>query len=250
VPLTTAPLFYYAVAAAESGGGDVSARIILLTIAAAATPQLAAAQGSADNTTPPPWVGQDHPLLFEAGVLGALAVGGRFKLDDGGATGTGTGSRVTLADHGAFALTADLRAEEGAQYELFYSREATDLRGNAGAPRSDVTVEYLHLGGTLLLDDEQRFKPFIAGGLGITRFTPGEEGSTDTRFSISLGLGLKWPLTQHFSLRLEGRGFVTLVDSDSAVFCRSDQNGLLCRVRGSGKTFVQGEFLAGVAFAF
>jgi opacity protein-like surface antigen len=183
--------------------------------------------------------------MFEVAGFGALSVGGRFRLQDGGA-----GSSVSLADQGAFALTADLRADEGTQYELFYSREATDLRGNFGTPRTNVTVEYLHIGGTLLLNDEPKIKPYLVGGLGVTRFTPGEQGSTDTRFSASLGLGLRWPVTRHFSVRLEGRGFVTLVNPDTAVFCRSDQSGLLCRIHGSGQTFVQGEFLAGAAYAF
>ena len=195
-----------------------------------------------------PGFAKEEPLLFEVAAFGSLAVGGRFRFQDTGATGT-AGS-VSLADHGAFALVADLRADEGSQYELFYSREATDLHGNAGAPRTNVTIEYLHIGGTLLLNDEQKIKPYIVGGLGIARFTPGEEGSTDTRFSASLGMGLRWPVTRHFSVRLEGRGFVTLVNPDAAVFCRSDQNGLLCRIRGSGQTFLQGEFLAGAAWAF
>jgi opacity protein-like surface antigen len=192
----------------------------------------------------------EEPLLFEVAGFGALAVGGHFRLQDAVATGTGAGSTVSLADHGAFALAADLRADEGSQYELFYSREATDLRGNAGVPRTNVTVEYFHLGGTLLLDDEPKIKPYIVGGLGVARFTPGAQGNTDTRFSASLGLGLRWPVTRHFSVRLEGRGFVTLVNPDAAIFCRSDQAGLLCRIRGSGQTFLQGEFLAGAAWAF
>jgi opacity protein-like surface antigen len=207
-----------------------------------------AADASSEESTSP-GVAREPPLMFEVAGFGALAVGGRFRLDTG-ATGTGTGSSVSLADHGAFAVTADLRIDEGSQYELFYSREATDLRGNASVPRTNVTVEYLHLGGTVLLDDEPKIKPYAVGALGITRFTPGEQGSTDTRFSASLGLGLRWPVTRHFSVRLEGRGFVTLVNPDAAVFCRSDQSGLLCRIRGSGQTFFQGEFLAGAAWEF
>ena len=191
----------------------------------------------------------EEPLLFEIAGFGALAVGGHFRLQDPTATGMGTGSTVSLADHGAFALAADLRADAGSQYELFYSREATDLGGNAGVPRTNVTVEYVHLGGTLLLNDEPKIQPYMVGGLGIARFTPGAQGNTDTRFSASLGLGLRWPVTRHFSVRLEGRGFVTLVNPDAAIFCRSDQAGLLCRIRGSGHTFLQGEFLAGAAWA-
>ncbi len=192
----------------------------------------------------------EKPLLFELAGFGALAVGGQFKLADGGAGNTGTGSRVSLADHGAFALAADVRADEASWYELFYSREATDLRGNFDVPRTDLTVEYLHVGGTVLLNDEFAVWPYAVGGLGVTRFTPGEAGSTDTRFSASLGLGLRWPVTRHFSVRLEGRAFVTLVSDSTAIFCRSDESGLLCRIHGNGQTFVQGEFLAGAAFAF
>ena len=193
---------------------------------------------------------QDEPLLFEVAGFGSVTVGGQFRLQDGGAGNTGTGDRVSLADHGAFALAADLRADEGTQYELFYSREATDLQGNLSVPHTDITVEYLHVGGTLLLNDEVKAKPYVVGGLGVTRFTPGEEGSTDTRFSASLGLGLRWPITPHFSVRLEGRAFVTLVNDNTAFFCRSDESGLLCRIHGNGQTFVQGQFLAGAAFAF
>ncbi len=192
----------------------------------------------------------EQPLLFEIAGFGSLVVGGQFRLQDGGAGNTGTGDRVSLADHGAFALAADLRADEGTQYELFYSREATDLHGSLSVPSTDVTVEYLHIGGTVLLNDDVKIEPYVVGGLGVTRFTPGEQGNTDTRFSASLGLGLRWPVSQHFLVRLEGRAFVTLVNDDTAIFCRSDQSGLLCRIHGNGQTFVQGELLAGAAFAF
>jgi opacity protein-like surface antigen len=225
--------------------GVLRVGVALIAMAVVAVPAVAD-----DSSSAPPWASQDQQLLFETGAFGALAVGGHFRLADSGAIGTGTGSTLSLADHGAFALTADVRADEGAQYELFYSREATDLRGNTLVPRTDVTVEYLHLGGTLLLDDQAQVKPYVTGGLGITRFTPGPEGNTDTRFSLSMGLGLRWPLSKHFAVRVEGRGFLTLVNSDTAVFCRSGQGGLLCQIRGSGQTFVQGEFLAGAAFAF
>jgi opacity protein-like surface antigen len=194
-----------------------------------------------DSTNAPPWVGTG-PSLFEMSALGSLAVGGRFRAIDAGT--------VHLSDHGAFAVAADLNAGAGGQYELFYSREATDLRGDNAAPVADLTVEYLHVGGTLLLDDELPVKPYVAGGLGIARFSPDSSFDTDTRFSLSLGMGLKWRATEHLAFRLEGRGFLTLVNPDAAVFCRSDESGAICRIRGKGQTFLQGQFLAGVSLAF
>ncbi len=71
-----------------------------------------------------------------------------------------------------------------------------------------------------------------------------------TRFSASLGLGLRVPVGRQLSLRLEARGLVTLISADTALFCRSDQTGLLCQIHAHGSTFLQGEALAGVAYAF
>src|SRR5262249_21255501 len=127
---------------------------------------------------------------------------------------------------------------------------ATALTGAAGLPPTRVTVEYFHIGGTLLVDEDPRIQPYAVGGLGVTRFTPGEQGRSDTRFSAALGLGVRWPLSRHFAVRIEGRGLVTLVNPDAAVFCRSDQSGLLCNIRGSGQAFFQGELLAGAAWSF
>lgn len=191
---------------------------------------------------------------FEIAGFGGWTVGGEFKWEGGGAIvngeATATGSRIGLDDHSSFAVAADLRASDSAAYELLYSREATQLKAIGGAAATDVTVSYLHLGGTLMLDESDRpLKPYAIGGLGITRLQPGEDGSSRTRFSGSLGLGLRWAATQHLALRLEGRGFVTLMNND-AVFCKSDETGLICRVHGNGTTFIQGQLLAGVAFAF
>ncbi|MBS0418605.1 MAG: outer membrane beta-barrel protein [Proteobacteria bacterium] len=192
---------------------------------------------------------------FEVAGFGGWTTGGEFKWQGGGAIVnddvTATGSRIGLNDHSSFAIAAGMRASDSTSYEVFYSREAsqlqTPLRGSSPA---DVTVSYLQLGGTLVLDESDRpLKPYAIGGLGITRLSPGESGDSRTRPSASLGLGLRWAATEHLSLRLEGRGFVTLMNNN-AVFCKSDQNGLLCRVHGDGTTFIQGQFLAGVAFAF
>ncbi len=218
--------------------GQASGRALIAFIAAAA-----GAAAASDAQTKP----EASASLFEIAGFGALAVGGHFR---DYAASAGSSSSVSLADHGAFALTADLRADLGSQYELFYSREATDIGGGVNFPRTRLTIEYLHIGGTLLIDEEPKFQPYAVGGLGITRFTPGEQGSTDTRFSAALGLGLRWPVSPHFAVRLEARGLLTLVNPDAAVFCRSDQAGLLCRIRGNGQTFVQGQFLLGAAYQF
>ena len=185
----------------------------------------------------------DEPLQFSVSPFVGYRLGGNFRLND-------TGQPVSLNDHGSFAFAVDARAEEGSEYELFYSRQATELRSN-GIPLAGTTVEYLHIGGTVTFLDDQRIKPYFGGGLGATRLSPGlAPGSDDTRFSASASLGIRLPLTQHFALRFETRGYFTPLSGNTAVFCRSDQGGALCQIRARGSSLFQGDFLAGATFAF
>lgn len=185
----------------------------------------------------------DEPLQFSVSPFIGYRVGGNFRLSD-------TGQSVSLNDHDSFAIAVDARADEGSEYELFYSRQSTELRTN-GTPLTGTTVEYLHVGGTVTFADDQRIKPYFGGGIGATRLSPGlAPGSDDTRFSLSLSLGLRAPLTQHFSLRFEARGYFTPLKNDTAVFCRSDQGGALCQIRAQGSSLFQGDFLAGATYAF
>jgi opacity protein-like surface antigen len=185
----------------------------------------------------------DELPQFSISPFFGYRVGGDFRLND-------TGQSISLDDHGAFAIAVDARADEGREYELFYSRQSTALRGNGFVP-VDTVVEYLHIGGTLALADERWMEPYVGGGLGVTRLSPGlAPGSSDTRFSVSLALGLRAPLTQHFSLRFEARGYLTPLDTDTGLFCRSDRGGALCQVRGRGSALFQGDFLAGATYTF
>jgi len=184
-------------------------------------------------------------LQFEVSSFIGYRLGGHLHLIDNGQT-------VNVADHSSLALAFDVRVadSDSTQYELFYGRQSTVLSGDVFVPTS-VRAEYLHIGGTVALEETPRLKPYLAGGLGITRLTPDSVlGNDDTRFSISLALGLRVPVSQHFSLRLEGRGFLTPVNADSAVFCHSDQSSALCEVRARGSLFFQFELLAGAAYSF
>jgi len=174
--------------------------------------------------------------------------GGDFDLE-----GSPTSSKVDLDDHGSFGLAVNLfpSGDKMESYELFYSREQASVAKTSPIAPFGLNVEYLHLGGTLNLNDELPVRPYIVGGLGLTRFSPRTgDGGDDSRFSLSLGAGVKLPVTQHFNVRLEARGFLTLVNSDSAFFCASGNQGGVCAIRVKGDSFIQYELLAGAAFAF
>jgi hypothetical protein len=184
-----------------------------------------------------------QPLTFEVTPYLGYRFGGSFKLID-------TGTQADVGSHVSYALALDLSTNEATQYELFYSRQSTTISGQSLA-QSDMTVEYLHVGGTLLLENSQHFLPYLIGSAGATRFSPASPlGRNSTDFSASLGAGLRIPFNPHFSLRLEARGFATILNSNGAIFCRSDQSGGVCRIHERGSSFLQGDLLAGVAYTF
>lgn len=186
----------------------------------------------------------EPPSRFEITPFAGLRLGGHFKLED-------PSRKLDVDESGTLALALNLRIDEISQYELFYGRQSTSLERDPLLGQVDVDVEYLHLGGTVAMEGERRVIPYMVGGLGVTRFSPDPGDASDkTRFSLSLGGGVKVPLSQRFALRLEGRGYLTFVDTDTSFFCRSDEDGALCRIRGNGSTFIQYEVLAGATFAF
>ncbi|HSN72756.1 MAG TPA: outer membrane beta-barrel protein [Steroidobacteraceae bacterium] len=170
--------------------------------------------------------------------VGAVA-GGQFDSpEDGG--------DLDVESSASYGVTLDLGAGGfDRQYQLYYSQQQTEL--DTG---TDVDIEYLHIGGILAFPEE-RFVPYVVGTLGATRFSAdGADYDDETRFSLALGGGLKFPLAQHLALRLEARAFVTLVDSESEFLCVSQGGAATCLVRGSGSTFIQFQALAGVTFRF
>jgi opacity protein-like surface antigen len=181
--------------------------------------------------------------VFQVVPQVGFRMGGSFEDVD-------TGASRQIGDAGSLGLALEWRvADENRWVQLWYSRQATDV----GTPEGpfDLSVEHLHVGGTAPIDDEGRVKSYISAGIGATRFSPTGAGLQDsTHFSASLGLGLDIPLSARMALRVEARGYLTVMEADTAIFCRSDSSGGACAIVASGKTLFQAELTAGVAFGF
>lgn len=181
---------------------------------------------------------------FEITPFIGYRAGGDFDVE-------GSDEGADLDDHTAYGLALNLRLDEVSQYELFFARQPTRFKADSPVGGLDVDVDYLHIGGTLESEEPRRFTPYLAGGLGITRISPDDAAADDeTRFSISLAGGVRVPVTARFGVRLEARGYLTFIDTDSAVFCASGSFGGVCSIRASGSTFFQYEALAGATFTF
>jgi len=155
-------------------------------------------------------------------------------------------------DGGGWGIGIGLYRDPEGFYELLYSRRDAGL-DVPGAPirGTDVRIEYLHLGGTLLLPQPAGYTGYISVTIGLTRLDA-DSGDFDSenKFSASFGGGFRFPLTDTLHATLGARGYMTLVDSDTGLVCVSDGGEASCLLRASGSTFWEAEFTAGLAFRF
>ena len=183
---------------------------------------------------------------FEAGAFGAWRAGGEFRTD----ADTPEERDVGLETGGGWGLGFGLYRDPDAFYEFLYSRQATELDADdfgPGAP--DITVEYYHFGGTLLLGDDPRLRSFVSLTAGAAHFKADGYGS-ETELSISLGTGLRVPVTERFMIDLGVRGYLTFIDQDTRLFCASIDGQAGCLLESSGSSVFQAEASAGFRWLF
>lgn len=164
-----------------------------------------------------------------------------------------TNKKHTLNSSEIAGLILSFPYQHNKTFEIYYSHQSTQLNSIAisePAPNNNVdiplTIDYLHFGGTTPIAADKNFKTFVSGGLGFTYLSPDFTGAqSDLRASFSIGVGLEWPITEIIALRLETRGFATLYNNNSAIFCNGG-----CAIAVNGNLFLQAEVFAGLGFRF
>ena len=130
-----------------------------------------------------------------------------------------TSAQADIRSSAAFAVAGGYVLDDGREVQLLYSQQATTLGPGGGAAPFDLTIRYLHLGGTVFFEAPDR-GAYVVGGLGATQFSPSTSGyGTEFKPSMNLGLGYLWPLGQRVALRAEARGFATFVNSSGGFLC-------------------------------
>ena len=147
----------------------------------------------------------------------------------------------------SWGVVLDRTAIDNTRYELLYSRQETNLADTTDPNDAfNLRVHYLHLGGTIDVTRD-RFTPFISGGVDMTHLSPAGYGfDNETRFSLSLGGGLKWYPTDSLGLRFEVRGYGTVSDGPGNLYCA----GADCGLRLKGDLVPQFETNLGLIFRF
>ncbi len=169
----------------------------------------------------------------------------------GGFEDNATGAGMDVKDGGMFGFILGAPDAADTRYEFFYGFQRTELTGSGtlgGEPLFDLDIHYFHIGGSYR-STEGKVRPFVAGGLGATHFSPRGDGpGAKTYFSLSLGGGALVPVSDRVALRLEGRGFLTILPEETAIFCVSS-GGAACVVEVQGDVFGQVLLLAGIVFS-
>ena len=155
-----------------------------------------------------------------------------------------------LKSGGSWGIDLGLYRDQTSFYELLYSTQEVNFDADdAALGEVDVTTQYYHVGGTAFFPAEQWLVPFLSFTLGATEFSA-DGFDSETKFSMSLGGGLRLPFTDNFGATLGLRGYLTFVDSDTDFFCYSGGENGACLVRSSGSTFFQGEATLGLTLRF
>lgn len=184
---------------------------------------------------------------FEITPLAGYRIAGAFR-------DTSIGANRDIQEHSSFGLALDLGDKADTQWELSFTRQNTTVESPGNAPATtplDLRIDYLQFGGTYFWRETGRegIAPYVVGGLGVTRFSPLRAGLDDrTEPSLNFGVGLRVPLSKHVALRIEGRGYVTLLKTEGSIFCRSGNADAACTIHARATGLWQIEALVGLAF--
>jgi opacity protein-like surface antigen len=183
---------------------------------------------------------------FEITPFVGYRTGDDFDLED--ANGVETSAEVD--DAASYGFDLGIYRDRTSFYEILYSRKQGDLDFALESARdAELTTEYYHFGGTLLFPDEGYVVPWLSLTIGATRLAASGPYDSETRFSTTLGGGLRLPVTDHVSASLGVRGYLTLLDSDSDIFCVGSGD-LNCAIRSTGSTYLEFEASLGLNVVF
>lgn len=137
--------------------------------------------------------------------------------------------------------------DTGMKLQLMANRQSSELETESGLfePENevaDIDVTYLHAGLEIPFARSRHATPYFVVSGGLANLDPQVTGvSAENRFSASAGLGVKLPMNEIMSVRLEGRGYyVALEEESDCTICDYFYN----------EDFYQGEVNIGLGFSF
>jgi hypothetical protein len=162
-------------------------------------------------------------------------------------------SSVDLGSGASFGLGVGMYRDAQSFYELLYSTQKAGIDSRDPLLDGiDVSIDYLQFGGTAFFpQDSNLYVPYLSLTIGATFMRPDDDDyDSETKFSGSIGGGFRFPINDNVGLNLGVRGYLTLLDSDTQLFCLSDAEGAGCLLKSSGSTLFQAEAQLGLSVRF
>jgi hypothetical protein len=169
----------------------------------------------------------------------------------GGVVDLETGYDLTLDESLAYGLIFSIPwdAKDRSRLELLWSHQDTAVNlANVEIPALDLDIDYLHIGGSVVFaTSNKKVEALLSGGLGATYMRLGLDGAASSQlgFSLSLGGGILYNVTDRVGIRLEARGWYTFTETGVAFVCSGG-----CLVAFSGSGFGQVELTTGLQLSF
>jgi hypothetical protein len=181
-----------------------------------------------------------EPTKVHVSAMAGLGFGGDLNVAD-------TQREATFDESAAWSAALEVEVTEGWRFAAMFSRQATHIQPPQGFFQVfDVAVERYLVG----IQEEKEAGPFWWFGTawaGATRFIPGpSQLGSDTRFTGALDLGLKYFPTARVGLRVQVRGYYTVVDAQGGALCANGS----CLFVFSGSGLWQGEVGGGLILGF
>ncbi|HEX6639632.1 MAG TPA: outer membrane beta-barrel protein [Thermoanaerobaculia bacterium] len=158
------------------------------------------------------------------------------------------GEDVNVAANPNFGISFALPlGDSGLKLELMANRQVSELETESGLfePNNevaDIDVTYLHAGLQFPFARSRNATPYGIVSAGLANLDPHGSGvDAENRFSASAGIGVKFPMSDALSIKIEGRGYYTALEENSdCSFCDYFVN----------QDFYQGEVNLGLVFSF
>jgi len=179
---------------------------------------------------------------FELTPMVGFRIGGSFEEES-------SGEKLELDEGAVYGLLLGFPLDDQSIVEVELAHNQTELQSGSlfnGEPLFELDVDSIMAGGRYQ-SDRDGVKGFVAGGLGLTRFSPRGAGLDDEFAAVlSIGGGALIPLGKHLLVRLEGRGMGTFMIDRTEIFC--NEGACVISIQGDG--FLQAEFRVGMTISF
>ena len=176
---------------------------------------------------------------------------GGYRIGDSGSAGNPYMPIVFDAGGGvSFGAIVDMPygpPKDGLKFEALWSHERSWIQVQGPSlfdpkVRVDITVDHVMLGGVQELDTAPG-TAFIGGLFGLSRYAAPDE--VDVRLTIGLSAGAKFFANRHVGLRIDARGYMTIVSIGGTAACSGG-----CVFALTINPAFQADFTAGLIIAF